>query len=145
MKNYYFTEEHELFRQGLKDFLAKEVSPFIDTWEEQGKIPRDVIKKFGDMGYLGLNYPEKYGGIDVDFFFSVVFIEEILLMIFIIEYLYKENGLNYLNIYPEKILTNIKKLYPIFKKPVVYWAVVTSNTLHILLTFHKQMLWLRWL
>ena len=77
MKNYYFTEEHELFRQGLKDFLAKEVSPFIDTWEEQGKIPRDVIKKFGDMGYLGLNYPEKYGGIDVDFFFSVVFIEEI--------------------------------------------------------------------
>ena len=77
MKNYYFTEEHELFRQGLKDFLAKEVTPFIDDWEEKEKIPREVIRKFGEMGYLGLNYPEKYGGMDVDFFFSVVFIEEI--------------------------------------------------------------------
>ena len=77
MKNYYFTEEHELFRQGLKDFLAKEVTPFIDEWEEEEKIPREIIRKFGEMGYLGLNYPEKYGGMDVDFFFSVVFIEEI--------------------------------------------------------------------
>ena len=77
MKNYYFTEEHELFRQGLKDFLAKEVTPFIDEWEEKEKIPREIIRKFGEMGYLGLNYPEKYGGMDVDFFFSVVFIEEI--------------------------------------------------------------------
>ena len=59
MKNYYFTEEHELFRQGLKDFLAKEVTPFIDKWEEEEKIPREIIQKFGEMGYLGLNYPEK--------------------------------------------------------------------------------------
>ena len=50
MKNYYFTEEHELFRQGLKDFLAKEVTPFIDEWEEEEKIPREIIRKFGEMG-----------------------------------------------------------------------------------------------
>jgi len=77
MKSYYFTEEHELFRQGLKDFLAKEVIPFIDEWEEQQRIPKELWKKFGDMGYLGINYPEKYGGVDADFFYSVIFLEEI--------------------------------------------------------------------
>ncbi len=76
-KSYYFTEEHDLFRQGLKDFLAKEVHPNIDQWEEDGRIPKEVMKKFGDMGYLGLNYPEKYGGVDADFFYSVAFIEEV--------------------------------------------------------------------
>ena len=64
MKNYYFNEEHELFRQGLKDFLNKEVVPNIEKWEEEQRIPKEIFKKFGDMGYLGLNYPEKYGGID---------------------------------------------------------------------------------
>ena len=77
MKNYYFNEDHEMFRQGLKDFLAKEVIPNIEKWEEEQRIPKEVFKKFGDMGYLGLNYPEKYGGMDADFFYSVVFVEEI--------------------------------------------------------------------
>ena len=77
MKSYYFNEDHEIFRQGLKDFLAREVVPFIDEWEKEEKIPRDIFLKMGEMGYLGLNYPEKYGGMDADFFFSVVFIEEI--------------------------------------------------------------------
>jgi acyl-CoA dehydrogenase len=73
----YFTEEHNLFRQGLKDFLQKEVVPFIDEWEEQQQIPKALWKKFGDMGYLGLNVPEEYGGINADFFYSVIYIEEV--------------------------------------------------------------------
>jgi len=77
MNSYYFTEEHELFRQGLRDFLQQEVLPYIDEWEEQRRIPKELWKKFGEMGYLGLNYPEEYGGMDADFFFSVVFLEEI--------------------------------------------------------------------
>ncbi len=77
MNSYYFSEEHELFRQGLRDFLQQEVLPYIDDWEEQRRIPKELWKKFGDMGYLGLNYPEQYGGMDADFFFSVVFLEEI--------------------------------------------------------------------
>ena len=77
MKNYYFNEEHEMFRQGLKDFLAKEVHPFIDEWEEAGRIPKELWKKFGDMGYMGLNSAEKYGGVDADFFYTVVFMEEV--------------------------------------------------------------------
>ncbi len=77
MQSYYFQEEHEMFRQGLKAFLDKEVKPYIDTWEEEGRIPKEVWKKFGDMGYLGLNFEEKYGGSDADFWFTVVFMEEI--------------------------------------------------------------------
>lgn len=75
--NYYFTEEHEMFRQTLKDFLNKEVVPHIDEWEENQRIPKEIWKKFGDMGFMGLNYPEEYGGQDLDFFYSVIFMEEV--------------------------------------------------------------------
>ncbi len=77
MTSYYFTEEHELFRQSLRDFLKKEVLPNIDQWEEDRQIPKELWKKMGDQGFLGLNYPEEYGGADLDFFYSVVFTEEI--------------------------------------------------------------------
>ncbi len=72
----YFTEEHNLFRQGLRDFLDKEVTPNIDQWEADERIPKNLWAKFGSLGYLGLNYPEQYGGANADFFFSVVFLEE---------------------------------------------------------------------
>ena len=77
MVNYYFTEEHEMFRESLKTFLQKEVVPNIDQWEEDRRIPRDIWKKMGEQGFLGLGYPEEYGGLDLDFFFDVVFTEEI--------------------------------------------------------------------
>lgn len=72
-----FTEDHNHFRQSLRDFLDREVMPNIDKWEEDQQIPKDLWPKFGEMGYLGLNYPEKYGGIDADFLYSVIFMEEI--------------------------------------------------------------------
>ncbi|MCB9187343.1 MAG: acyl-CoA dehydrogenase family protein [Flavobacteriales bacterium] len=72
-----FTEEHKIFRQGLRDFLDREVMPNIDKWEEEQRMPKDLWPKFGEMGYFGLNYPEKYGGIDADFLYSVIFMEEI--------------------------------------------------------------------
>ncbi|MCL4150747.1 UNVERIFIED_CONTAM: hypothetical protein GTU68_033998 [Idotea baltica] len=77
MDSYFFTEEHNLFRQSFRQFLAKEVKPFIDEWEEKREIPREIWKKFGDMGYFGLAYPEEYGGLDSDFFYQVIFLEEI--------------------------------------------------------------------
>jgi len=77
MKNIQFTEEHKAFRDSLKQFLKKEVEPNIDQWEKDRKIPSELIKKMGDMGYLGLNMPEQYGGIDLDFYYSVIFLEEI--------------------------------------------------------------------
>ncbi len=72
-----FNQEHDLFRQSLRDFLDREVVPHIDQWEEDGKTPRDIWKKMGDMGFLGLAFPEEYGGSNLDFFYDVVFAEEI--------------------------------------------------------------------
>jgi alkylation response protein AidB-like acyl-CoA dehydrogenase len=73
----YFTEEHQLFRQSLQDFLKKEVVPHIDKWEKTGTIERFIWKKFGDMGFFGLAYPEAYGGLNLDLFYTVIFLEEL--------------------------------------------------------------------
>ncbi len=76
MYSKYFTEEHNAFRQSFREFLKKEAVPHIDKWEETGHIDREIFKKMGDMGYFGLYYPEKYGGLDLDFFYTVIFLEE---------------------------------------------------------------------
>ena len=73
----YFSEEHNQFRQSLRDFLQKDVVPNVDEWEKVGNPPREVWKKFGDMGYFGLRFPEKYGGLDLDFFYDVILLEEL--------------------------------------------------------------------
>ncbi|WP_440881935.1 acyl-CoA dehydrogenase family protein [Tenacibaculum sp. C7A-26P2] len=77
MNNMYFTEEHSSFRQSFKDFLQKEVVPYINKWEKEGKVERFIWKKFGEMGYFGLNQPEKYGGLNLDLFYTVIFLEEL--------------------------------------------------------------------
>ena len=77
MNSMYFTEEHEAFRASFKFFLQKEVVPHIEKWEKTGTIERFIWKKFGEMGYLGLTTPEKYGGLDLDFFYTVIFLEEL--------------------------------------------------------------------
>lgn len=73
----YFTEEHHLFRKSFREFLQKEVVPHIEKWEKTGTIDRFIWKKFGEMGYFGLVYPEKYGGLDLDLFYTVIFLEEL--------------------------------------------------------------------
>ena len=77
MENMYFTEEHELFRKSLKDFLQIEVVPHIDKWEEDGVVERFIWKKMGDMGFFGINYPEEFGGLNLDLFYTVIFLEEL--------------------------------------------------------------------
>lgn len=73
----YFTEEHKLFREGFRSFLQQEVVPHIDKWEKTGNIDRFIWEKFGEMGYFGINYPEAYGGLDLDLFYTVIFLEEL--------------------------------------------------------------------
>ena len=74
--NQYFTEEHNLFREGFRDFLQKEVAPHIEKWEKTGTIERFIWEKFGEMGYFGLDYPEQYGGLGLDKFYTVIWLEE---------------------------------------------------------------------
>jgi len=73
----YFTEEHQAFRASFKDFLQKEVVPHIDKWEKNGTIERFIWRKFGEMGYFGLSTPHEYGGLNLDFFYTVIFLEEL--------------------------------------------------------------------
>ena len=77
MNSMYFTEEHEAFRISFRDFLQKEAVPHIDKWEKTGTIDRFIWKKFGEMGYFGLNSPEEYGGLNLDLFYTVIFLEEL--------------------------------------------------------------------
>ncbi|HCE53566.1 MAG: acyl-CoA dehydrogenase family protein [Lutibacter sp.] len=77
MNSMYFTEEHQAFRKSFRDFLQKEVVPHIDKWEKTGTIERFIWKKFGEMGYLGLNTSEENGGLGLDIFYTVIFLEEL--------------------------------------------------------------------
>ena len=77
MNSMYFTEEHNLFRESLQSFLKKEVVPHIEKWEQTGTIDRFIWKKFGDMGFFGINYPEAYGGLNLDLFYTVILLEEL--------------------------------------------------------------------
>lgn len=78
MNETYFTPAHREFRFDFRAFLKKEVVPFLDEWEKNGEIPREIFKKFGDQGYFSLAYPEKYGGMNdvFDLFYVVVWLEE---------------------------------------------------------------------
>lgn len=72
------TEEHQLFRESLRRFVDEEINPHVDAWEEAASFPvRDVLAKMGDLGFLGVNYPEEYGGLGLDFSFNVVRAEEL--------------------------------------------------------------------
>jgi len=77
MNSMYFTEEHKLFRESIQDFLKKEVVPHIEKWEKSGTIDRFIWKKFGDMGFFGISYPEAYGGLNLDLFYAVILLEEL--------------------------------------------------------------------
>ncbi len=74
-----FEEEHELFRETVRDFMNREVVPNHAQWEKDGIIPREIWKKAGDLGMFAMSVPEEYGGIGItDFRFNVVVIEEII-------------------------------------------------------------------
>ena len=78
--NQHFTEEHNLFRQTFRDFLEKEVRPNVDQWEKDGQLPREIYRKFGEMGFFGMTLPEQYGGMAGDLWYNVIFDEEIARM-----------------------------------------------------------------
>lgn len=77
MKSPYFNEDHVLFRQSVRDFVDRDVKPHIVEWEKQEQIPRAVWKRMGELGFLGINYSEQYGGSAADFFYTVAFVEEL--------------------------------------------------------------------
>ncbi len=72
-----WTDEHESIRDTAAKFVDNEINPYIDQWEEDGIFPaHELFKKLGDLGMLGINKPEKYGGLGLDYSYSIVFAEE---------------------------------------------------------------------
>ncbi len=77
MRREIFSDEHELFREQFGKFLEKEVVPYYDDFEKQGRVSREVWKKAGENGFLCPWLDEEYGGAGADFLYSAVEIEEL--------------------------------------------------------------------
>ena len=77
MRSVYFTAEHEAMRAQLRRFVEREVKPRAEAWEEAGMVPREVLRRMGALGFLGLRHPERYGGLGLDAFASVLLAEEL--------------------------------------------------------------------
>lgn len=79
MKNgIYFGKEHNLVRKSIREFVKKEIIPNIDEWEENSEFPKELYKKTGELGFLGICYPEEYGGTPGDIFLKIVVVEELM-------------------------------------------------------------------
>jgi acyl-CoA dehydrogenase len=75
MQTIYDNPDHELLRDQVAKFIAREVEPHGATWEEQGFVPRDVLRRMGDAGLFGLMYESAYGGAEADALTNLVFAE----------------------------------------------------------------------
>lgn len=73
----YFREEHDMLRTQVRRFVEQEVKPHGAAWEEQGFVPRPVLQRMGELGFLGIRYPAEYGGSDLDTLATVVLAEEL--------------------------------------------------------------------
>ena len=72
-----YTEEEQIFRQSLRRFLEKEVAPLCDQAEETARFPKQLFKLFGEMGYLGISYPEELGGMGLGYQMLCIYAEEL--------------------------------------------------------------------
>lgn len=72
-----FTEEHEMIRQTARDFAQKEITPIAAEFDESGEFPTETIRKMGELGFMGIEVPEQYGGAGMDTLAYVLALEEI--------------------------------------------------------------------
>jgi len=74
----YFTKDHQMVRRAVADFVKKEINPNVDQWEEDEIAPlKEIFKKMGELGFLGIRYDPKYGGQGLDYWHDLVFLEEL--------------------------------------------------------------------
>lgn len=71
------TGEYESLRDQVRRFVEEEIKPCADRWEEDGFIPRPILRRMGELGFFGIRYPAEYGGAEMDAVASVVFAEEL--------------------------------------------------------------------
>ena len=74
----HFTTEHNQLRDTIAKFVATEINPHVEAWEKAEEFPsHELFKKMGDLGLLGLRWPEKFGGAGLDFSYALVLAEEL--------------------------------------------------------------------
>src|SRR4051794_17947406 len=73
----YFTAEHEAFRKSVRAWVEKELTPHALEWDKAGIFPKEIFKKAGELGFLGINHDPKYGGSGVDYWYVTAFCEEL--------------------------------------------------------------------
>ena len=74
----YFDDTQQMVRETVKRFVAREILPYVDTWEEAGEFPRELYLKAAQAGILGIGAPEKWGGSGADVFMKVAACEEMV-------------------------------------------------------------------
>lgn len=74
--NFHFTEEQQMMRKMVRDFAQAEIAPFVEKMEN-GEFPREILRKMGELGLMGITTPEKYGGSEMDFTSYIIAINEI--------------------------------------------------------------------
>jgi len=72
-----FTEEHRLVRSSIRDFVKREITPYIEDWAQRAYFPYDIVKKFGDIGAFGPTVPTEYGGGGLDYISYGLIMQEI--------------------------------------------------------------------
>ena len=73
----WFSAEHEMLRAQLRRFVDEEIKPHADAWERDGFVPRAVLRRMGQLGFLGIRYPAAYGGSEMDTLGSMVLAAEL--------------------------------------------------------------------
>ena len=73
----YLGEEHELLRVQIRRFVDEEIKPHASAWEQDGMVPREVLRRMGELGFFGIRYPAEYGGSDLNTLATVVLAEEL--------------------------------------------------------------------
>ncbi len=72
-----FTQEHEELRRTTRAFIESEINPHVNEWEKAGIFPaRELFRKMGELGLLGIAKPEQFGGMGLDYSYQIVFAEE---------------------------------------------------------------------
>ena len=77
MPSVYFTPDHEMFRASVRRFVEHEVAPHAEQWESERRIPREIFRRMGELGLLGILFPPDVGGAGGDLFHAVAFLEEL--------------------------------------------------------------------
>jgi len=77
MRHVLFTAEHDELRAGVRRYVDTELRPYVDQWEDEGYFPDSVFRRCGELGFLGLHYPEEWGGSGGDLAAGMVFLEEL--------------------------------------------------------------------